>query len=326
MIHHVFANKSNAGDWLAARAIQSLLPGVSICEHFCDEPFVGRTLRALASARETDLVIIGAGGLLMDYFLPFWEGFRPLADQVPFALWGVGICHRKRVASLPGDVVGEVIAKSRLCYVRDQMTWDHLPGHDLPPPVPCPAFLTAIGPVPARHGLLHVDHYDNVGPGIFEAMESMGQAFASATARAYRRTNNVIKAGNEAALQTTLALYAQSDVVLSSRLHGCILGLGHGCKVVAVSGDRKVESFMAAAGLSDWVIDPEQIADLPRLLEQAENQPGRAAFVQQVQQGNKAIAERVRRLLSALSALEAAEPDAGGARQAEDRLLAERNI
>src|ERR1051326_8913007 len=82
MIHHVFANKSNAGDWLAARAMQSLLRGVPIREHFCDEPFVEQTLHALGAVRDNDLVLIGAGGLLMDYFMPFWEGFRALAPRL----------------------------------------------------------------------------------------------------------------------------------------------------------------------------------------------------------------------------------------------------
>ena len=40
MIHHVFANRSNIGDWLAARRIQHLLRPLTVKEHLCDEPFV----------------------------------------------------------------------------------------------------------------------------------------------------------------------------------------------------------------------------------------------------------------------------------------------
>ena len=40
MIHHVFANRSNIGDWLSARGIQALLGPQRVMEHLCDEPFV----------------------------------------------------------------------------------------------------------------------------------------------------------------------------------------------------------------------------------------------------------------------------------------------
>ena len=40
MIHHVFANKSNIGDWLSAQGIQTLLHKYcgreKVLEHFCD--------------------------------------------------------------------------------------------------------------------------------------------------------------------------------------------------------------------------------------------------------------------------------------------------
>ena len=42
-VYHVFANRSNAGDWLSARGIQSLLGPVSVTELLCDEPFVPET-------------------------------------------------------------------------------------------------------------------------------------------------------------------------------------------------------------------------------------------------------------------------------------------
>src|ERR1043165_8456109 len=100
MIHHVFANKSNIGDWLSAQGIQRLL-GVPVIEHLCDEPFVPETLEALRELKANDLIVIGGGGLFMDYFVPFWEGFREIASRVPFCIWGVGYCHIKREDSRP---------------------------------------------------------------------------------------------------------------------------------------------------------------------------------------------------------------------------------
>ena len=68
MIHHIYANQSNIGDWLSALGIQSLLPSVNVVEPFCDEPFTPDTLAALSECAADDFVIIGGGGLFMDYF------------------------------------------------------------------------------------------------------------------------------------------------------------------------------------------------------------------------------------------------------------------
>ena len=92
MIHHVFANRSNIGDWLSARGSQSLLQLLEVEEHLCDEPFVDETLSRLSQAGPDDLIIIGGGGLFMDYFEPFWRGFQTIAERVPFCIWGVGYC------------------------------------------------------------------------------------------------------------------------------------------------------------------------------------------------------------------------------------------
>lgn len=69
-VHHVFANRSNVGDWLSARGIQALLGPGRVAEHLCDGPFVPETLAALSAVTQYDLVVIG-GGRLMDYFAPF---------------------------------------------------------------------------------------------------------------------------------------------------------------------------------------------------------------------------------------------------------------
>ena len=46
------------------------------------------------------------GGLFMDYFKDFWTGFRPIAERVPFAIWGVGCCDLKRQHSrLPAESI-----------------------------------------------------------------------------------------------------------------------------------------------------------------------------------------------------------------------------
>ncbi len=299
MIHHVYANQSNVGDWLSAQGIQSLLAPVAVTEHFCDEPFVPATLEALSKAGPEDFIVIGGGGLFMDYFVPFWEGFRPIAARVPFAIWGAGACDMKRERThAPLELVREIARRSRLCVVRDELTREQLAGCGLPAPVACPT-LNAVATMGGQQSrLLHSDNYDNVGAEIYERMVAVGEAFAARTGRSYRQTNNLIPSGHRGELKKTIDLYASADLVLTSRLHGCIIGLALGRPVLAVSGDHKVESFMRAAGLGDWVCDLDDVDSLPARLEKLSGQRLPVEFIGQARRENRLVAERVRTFLA----------------------------
>jgi hypothetical protein len=299
MIYHVYANQSNAGDWLSARGIQSLLAPIELKKLFCDTPFAAETLAALSDAGPDDFVVIGGGGLFMDYFVPFWEGFLPIAARVPFCIWGAGCCDLKRFQSRPPlKLLTEVVRQSQLCVVRDHLTRSFFGECHLPPPVVCPT----VNAVPSAGGeqkqLLHVDHYDSVGPENYERMVVIAQEFAAATGRSYCQTNNLIPAGHNGALRKTLDLYASSDLVITSRLHGCIIALAMGRRVLVVSGDRKVESFMKAAGLREWVCDLNEIEALPARLEELPRQRLPVEFIERARQQNRRIAAQVCALIS----------------------------
>lgn len=299
MIHHVYANQSNVGDWLSARGIQSLLAPQTVTEHFCDEPFVAETIAALSETGPDDFILLGGGGLFMDYFVPFWEGFRKIAQRTPFAVWGAGCCDMKRAQSRPpAALIGGILAGARLCLVRDELTRSFLGALNLPPPVACPTF----NAVPTQGGeqkcLLHVDHYDNVGAENYERMVTVAEDFAARTGRRHRQTNNLIPAGHFGALRATLDLYAGADLVLTSRLHSCIIALAMGRRVLAVSGDRKVESFMRAAGLHEWVCDLNDVDSLPERLERLPEQSLPTRFVTDQRQHNATFAAEIRAVLA----------------------------
>jgi polysaccharide pyruvyl transferase WcaK-like protein len=299
MIYHVYANQSNAGDWLSARGIQSLLGTSRITEHFCDEPFVPETLAALRHAGPDDFIIIGGGGLFMDYFVPFWEGFRTIAARVPFVIWGVGCCDIKHADTrAPLKLLSEIVRQSRLCVVRDELTREQLSDCQLPPPVICPTIIAVPTTGGEQKRLLHVDHYDNVGAEIYERMVAVADQFAERTGRSYRQTNNQIPAGHNGALQRTLDLYASADLVVTSRLHGCIIALATGRRVLVVSGDRKVDSFMQAAGLSDWVCELDEVDSLPARLETLFRQIIPAEFIERMREKNRGVAAQVCALIS----------------------------
>jgi polysaccharide pyruvyl transferase WcaK-like protein len=299
MIYHVYANQSNAGDWLSARGIQSLLAPHRVTEHFCDEPFVPKTLAALSKATADDFIIIGGGGLFMDYFVPFWEGFRKIAARVPFVIWGVGTCDMKREQSRPPlKLISEIVRQSKLCIVRDELTRSFLTGCKLPPPVICPSVVAVRAVGGEQKRLLHVDHFNNVGGEIYERMVAIAEEFSKRTGRSSRQTNNLITAGHASVLKKVVDLYVSADLVLASRLHGCIIALATGRRVLAVSGDHKVESFMHAAGLGEWVCGLDEVESLPARLEKLHEQRLPLGFIERGREQNHAVAGRVRALVS----------------------------
>ena len=295
MIHHVFANQSNIGDWLSAIGIQSLLAPYPVQEHFCDEPFVAETLASLSRLSQDDLLIIGGGGLFMDYFTPLWQGLEQLPLRAPMILWGVGYCDLKLEASQPPiDLLRRTILRSRHCFVRDEITRRLLNLPNLPPPSGCPS-LCAINPAAiTERAILHVDNCTTVGAATFEAMDAASHAFAGATGRKHRNFNNRIETGRRKELERGLSLYQRSDVVLSSALHGCIIALAMGRKVLAVSGDWKIEGFMELVGLREWVLSIDELDEVPDRLARIEDQPDVSAAIDRLREQNLAIAKQVK--------------------------------
>jgi len=296
MIHHVFANRSSAGDLLSAMGIRALLGPVEVREHLCDFPFVPDTLRELAKATEDDLVVIGGGGLFMDYFTPFWQGFLPIARRVPTCIWGVGYVDLKAEPSrAPRALLEQVVRASRLCYVRDELTRMILANCNLPPSVPCPSFV-AVRPEPlVGRGLLHAANYTAVGERAYEETCRSARLFAAQSHRRYAETNNRFE--DERGLDGVLERYRTSDLIVSSRLHGCIVGIAMGRKVLAVSGDRKIEGFMQSAGLGDWVLEHDRLELLPRRLRALEEQTVPREFLEHAVRANERIAAEVQATL-----------------------------
>jgi len=297
MIHHVYATKSNIGDWLSAKGIQALLKPAEVQELFCDSPFVQETLSVLSRLTPHDFIIIGGGGLLMDYFEGFWEGFRNIADRIPFALWGVGCCDLKREnTSVSKDLMTGIVRQSRLCVVRDRLTWDFFTSRSLPDPVPCPSLSVIERRERPGRGLLHAVHAGIVDPQTHQKICGILKELAGKSGRPYWETRNRIepKARN---LHLELEKYRNSDVVISSRLHGCIIAVGMGKKLIALSGDRKIDHFMDLAGLKDWVLEIEEIRRLPEMLARLEKQKSAEAFVDRVRQAHLLVSEKIKGLI-----------------------------
>lgn len=293
MIHHVFANRSNIGDWLSARGVQLFL-GSNVEEHLCDEPFVNDTLSALAETGPEDVVVVGGGGLFMDYFRPFWEGLLALSTPAPLCVWGVGVVDIKREMSrLDRSLLHAIADRAAVCAVRDELTREQLPADHHAVVALCPSILAVSVPSERGDDVLHVVNMTTVGGEEYEVMCTTARAFAAETGRMYHQTNNRVRTGNAEHMERVVKRYAAADVVVTSALHGCILAAAMGRPVVAVSGDWKIEQFMSAAGLSEWVLQQEEVDRLPAMLRAVSTQQPAAELRARASHQNARVAEDV---------------------------------
>ena len=274
-----------------------MLKPAELHELFCDGPCVEETLSALSELTPKDFIIIGGGGLMMDYFEGFWEGFRSIADRVPFALWGVGCCDLKRDnTSVSKDLMTAIVRQSRLCVVRDRLTWDFFSSRSLPDPVPCPSLSVIERRERPGKGLLHAVHAGIVDTETYQEICRLLKELAEESGRPYWETRNRIEP-NARNLQLELEKYSNCDVVISSRLHGCIIAVGMGKKLIALSGDRKIDHFMDSAGLKEWVLEIDDIGRLPEMLASLEKQESPGAFVDRVRQDHLLVSEKIKCLI-----------------------------
>jgi hypothetical protein len=206
-----------------------------------------------------------------------------MSGHLSYGIWGVGLCDLKETPSRPtvGLLTG-IVQKSQFCYVRDKLTRDYLGFCGLPEPIGCPCLVELAPVIQTGGGVLHVDNYTTAGADVYDAMERFVAEWAQKTNRPLFHTNNRIEAGSSANLEWNLNLYRKVDVILSSALHGCIIGVALGRKVIAVAGDRKIDSFMQAAGLGEWVCDLTEVNRVPELLTRIAEQPNRENYLNQL--------------------------------------------
>lgn len=297
MIYHVYANKSNIGDWLSAIGIQGLLEGFEIVELHCDQPFVDEAIERLRQATQDDLVVIGGGGLFMDYFEPFWERFRTLQGRLRYCIWGVGYCDLKQVETrIRPELVREVVAAAELCVVRDQITLAYIGMASVEGPVICPSVCAIDAVSRPGLGVLHVANFTTAGAEAYGVMRGVCRRFARETNRPFRETSNRIDKATRQSLEECLRKYERSDLIVSSALHGCVIGLAMGRKVLAVSGDRKIDGFMELVGLHEWVIDAEGASAVRERIACLDRQPDASGVIEKAREDNRMVAAAVRKL------------------------------
>jgi polysaccharide pyruvyl transferase WcaK-like protein len=163
----------------------------------------------------------------------------------------------------------------------------------LPPPVTCPSINIITSLHEKGEDLLHVVNYTTAGVDAYDKMCEAAKLFSQQTGRTYREVNNRISKGSEPEMDEILKLYRKSGFVISSALHGCIIAVAMGLKVLAVSGDRKIDAFMESIGLGDWVLDLTETDRIFQKLNELHLQKDVTIIMEQLREKNKNIAKQI---------------------------------
>lgn len=97
-----------------------------------------------------------------------------------------------------------------------------------------------------------------------------------------------------AELYRWLDLYSSAKITVSSSLHGCILALSLGSKLIAVSRDWKIEGFLEMVELKEAVCD---IDEIEKKAEDIEFQKDVSKEVERIKKQNEDFGEKVKKLI-----------------------------
>ena len=189
--------------------------------------------------------IIGGAGLLHECFEPFWNNFLQEC-KLPTIIWGVGSCIPD--GTTIGDdyrkVVAKVAKQCDLVNVRDQLTADYF-GMENVHLSPCPTliYLEEFQKSVSQDSnvILFSSHEE-----LFETIEKKQiRNTVKQVATEFKYTDNIQYSflGLDDIIRK---YYAQSRLVVTTRLHGAIIAYGLGIPYILLPRDEKLRAFYQA--------------------------------------------------------------------------------
>ncbi|MAZ04796.1 MAG: hypothetical protein CME81_00040 [Halomonas sp.] len=243
---YIYANRRNIGDYISHLGVREIT-GIQGGELYCSKGGHKDLLAYLERCREKGVVaLIGGGGLFQPAFELFWNSL--LASKVEFALIGVGVNQMAGRPLLPRELLSKVVQRAESIHVRDNFTLEYLQTLN-------EAEIT-LGVCPSvnfinrsTHGqkgdstntLLHVVHPSDLrmsGVSVERLRENLRQ-FCKEEGFCYRESDNM-------GTNVTKAIkdIRSAALVVSSRLHGCIMSYASNTPFVPLYCDKKTEYFV----------------------------------------------------------------------------------
>lgn len=253
MIYYCCANNLNIGDYFSMLGVKEAI-GLSGEEEFMelrDEPFSD----FISSLEEKDILIVGGGGLFKDYFEKYWKDiiYHKKRHNFSVYLFGVGVCDikNKSISTVISDeFIDEIIMNSNSSFIRAPLPIQNIKVVE----TCCPSVLyvqknyssTEQSP---QEKLLYVNHRGLVGKEKSNQIRGFLQTYCSNNNLIYSEVNNIAKSPDE--IRDMMDEYISSKIIVTTRLHGYIIGRSVGKRVVAISNDYKIEGFAKLIGDPD---------------------------------------------------------------------------
>lgn len=245
---YVYANKRNVGDYISHLGLKEIvgLDGPSL---FCSPIWLvefRQHIETLKKYNQDVLLVIGGGGLLQPVFEPFWEVV--LLSGLRFSAHGIGVNRMTGRGELSKALFEKIGEKAEHLGVRDIYTKKMFESNakKLPTLTACPS-INYLHPryrkkaAASKNVLLHLVHPSDVrlaGANLQNIVENL-KKIASELGLDYQEHTNM-----DSSHIRMLNRVRQSKVIVSSRLHGCIMGYGMEIPFLPLLCDEKINEFL----------------------------------------------------------------------------------
>ena len=263
---YIYANKRNVGDYISHKGIKLLL-GHSGVDLYCSKAWRTEFEKYIHKAHKSKKVaVVGGGGLLQPAFEDFWE--KLLASEIKFYCVGIGINFMNGRPLLKEELIRDIVSRSEMCLVRDNFTFDTLSNLldesslDKLRLTACPSinFINhlrknnRIELKAAQKTLVHVFHPSDLrlsGANI-ELIRQNVMDYAKSRALEYIETDNMSNDHIK-----SISLINNAELVVSSRLHGCIIAFSCQKRFIPLVCDNKTREFVESHTESEWIFANE---------------------------------------------------------------------
>jgi exopolysaccharide biosynthesis predicted pyruvyltransferase EpsI len=244
---YIYANRKNAGDFLSAKGIKMAV-GIN-----GKEEVIEKNLNKLKNTFEKnkDLkLIIGGGGLLKNSFEEFWQ--TVLHFNLKYVCFGIGVCDIKGQNSLlPDEIFKEVVINAENFWARDSRTSMIIESKYgvKTKQVLCPSVLY----IYKKYGNLNYKRFGTKPillyshhKGLLRASKKEDNFIRNVLKKICKNNNFIFLEVDNICKNpdTLLKQYITADIIVSTRLHGCIFSYALNKPFIAISADLKIESFV----------------------------------------------------------------------------------
>lgn len=247
---YIYANKRNVGDYISHLGLKEIV-GKDGPDLFCSPVWLKEFKAHIALLKTHNpnvLLVIGGGGLLQPVFEPFWH--LVLQSGLRFAVHGIGINKMTGRGEMNSDLFSKIAKGANHLGVRDTYTFNFLKQYE-----PHNLILTAcpsINYLVPRYWqprvrksniLLHLVHPSDVrlAGADLDTISKNLKTVAQKLGMEYQEHTNM-----DSSHARMLKRVSNARLIVSSRLHGCIMGFGMGIPFLPLLCDDKMKAFLTS--------------------------------------------------------------------------------